>query len=154
MRLAPAATLAVLALAGCVHNIPNTEIADTPDNRAIIQVVDQYRQAFDRRDVQGVMALVSPSYFDDAGTGDKADDVNYAELPRVLSETFSRLASMRLELGVTGINVKGSGATVDLFYDALYKINAGRSEISKRDSDVQRLLLRSDGISWKIVSGL
>jgi len=154
MRMALTAALAGLTLAGCVRNIPNTEIPETVDNRAVIQVVDEYRKAFDRRDVQAVLALVSPTYFDDAGTSEKADDVNYDQLPKVLTETFARLSTMRLELGVTAVVVKGNIATVDLFYDALYKVITPHSEISKRDSDVQRLVLRRDGTTWKIVSGL
>jgi hypothetical protein len=154
MRIALAAALAALPLAGCVHNIPNTEIPDTPDNRAIIEVVDQYRKAFDRRDVQGVMVLVSRGYFDDAGTSDKSDDVDYARLPRVLTETFARVSQMRLELGVTGIATRGDEASVDLFYDALYKIATPGQAVAKRDADVQRMLLKREGQAWRISSGL
>jgi ketosteroid isomerase-like protein len=154
MRIALAAALATLPLAGCVRNIPNTEIPDTVENRAIIQVVDEYRKAFDRRDVEGIMALVSRSYFDDAGTSDKADDVDYAHLPKVLTDTFGRVLQMRLELGVTNIVRNGDDATVELFYDALYKVATASTQVSKRDSDVQRLLLKREGQAWKIVSGL
>jgi hypothetical protein len=154
MRIALAAALVALPLAGCVHNIPNTEIPDTPENRAIIQVVDEYRKAFDRRDVGGVLALVSRAYFDDAGTSDKADDVDYARLPKVLTDTFARLSQMRLELGVTGVSTRGDDASVDLFYDALYKIATPSAQVSKRDSDVQRLTLKREGMAWKITSGL
>jgi len=154
MRIALAAALAALPLAGCVHNIPNTEIPDTPDNRAIIEVVDQYRKAFDRRDVQGVMVLVSRSYFDDAGTSDKSDDVDYARLPQVLTETFARISEMRLELGVTSVATRGDDASVDLFYDALYKIATPSQRVQKRDADVQRMHLKREGQAWRISSGL
>jgi ketosteroid isomerase-like protein len=154
MRLALAAALATLPLAGCVRNIPNTEIPDTVENRTIIRIVDDYRKAFDRRDVDAVMALVSRSYFDDAGTSDKSDDVDYANLPKVLTDTFSRLSQMRLELGVTNVFTKGDDATVDLFYDALYKVTTRSNQVAKRDSDVQRLMLKREGPTWKIVSGL
>ena len=153
MRALPP-VLAALALAGCVRNIPNTDIPDTAENRAIIQVVDEYRKAFDRRDVAGVMALVAPEYFDDAGTAAKDDDVDYAHLPAVLADTFARTSQVRLELGVTAIDVKGDRASVDLFYDGRYRVTTPRREIPKRDSDVQRLVLRRDGAGWRIVSGL
>ena len=133
--------LAAVALAGCVRNIPNTDIPDTIENRALIQVVDDYRKAFDRRDVPGVMALVSPDYFDDAGTTSKEDDVDYAHLPAILTDTFAKTSQVRLELGVTSIEVRGDRATVELFYDVRYRVTTPRKEIPKRDSDVQRLAL-------------
>jgi ketosteroid isomerase-like protein len=154
MRLLPPALLAAVALAGCVRNIPDTDIPDTVENRAVLQVVDDYRKAFDRRDVPAVMALVSPEYFDDAGTSVKDDDVDYAHLAAVLADTFARTSQLRLELGVTAIDVKGDRATVDLFYDVRYRVTTPRREIPKRDSDVQRLILRRDGQSWRIASGL
>jgi len=154
MRFLPPALLAAVALAGCVRNIPNTDIPDSLENRAVLQIVDEYRKAFDRRDVPGVMGLVSPDYFDDAGTSTKEDDVDYAHLPAVLTDTFARTTQVRLELGVTGIDVKGDRATVELFYDVRYRVTTPRREIPKRDSDVQRLILRRDGQSWRIASGL
>ncbi len=99
-------------------------------------------------------ALVSPEYFDDAGTSVKDDDVDYAHLAAVLTDTFARTSQLRLELGVTAIDVKGDRATVDLFYDVRYRVTTPRREIPKRDSDVQRLILRRDGQSWRIASGL
>ncbi len=157
MRFLPppmAVALAALVLPACVKNLPNTDIRDTEDNRAIIGVVDAYRKAFDARDVQGVMALVSPSYYDDAGTVDASDDVDYKTLPVVLQETFSRLASVRIEMGITAINVTGDTANVDMFYDAKYRVATPRNEIPKRDTDVQRIVMKKEGGVWRIVTGL
>jgi ketosteroid isomerase-like protein len=149
-----AAALAALALSACVKNLPNTDIRDTEDNRAIIGVVDAYRKAFDARDVQGVMALVSPNYYDDAGTVDASDDVDYKMLPTVLQETFSRLAQVRIEMGITAINVSGDTANVDMFYDAKYRVATPRAEVPKRDTDVQRIVMKKEGGVWRIVTGI
>jgi hypothetical protein len=158
MRLRSIAVLAALALSACAKNIPDTDIRDTPDNRALIAVVDAYRKAFDNRSVEGVMALVSPAYYDDAGTVDAGDDVDYKSLPGVLKETFSRLSQVRIEFGITGIEVNGNKAHVDLFYDAKYRIQTPRTEIPKRDTDIQRLIFQREGEkdaqTWKIVTGL
>ncbi len=154
MRFRSIALLASLALAGCAKYIPDTEIRDTPDNRALIGVVDSYRKAFDARSVDGVMALVSTAYYDDAGTVDASDDVDYKALPGVLKETFTRLSQVRLEFGITGIEVNGNKAQVDLFYDAKYRVQTPRTDIPKRDTDIQRLLLVREGQTWKIVTGL
>ena len=148
------AVLAALSLAACAKNLPNTEIRDTPDNRAIIAVVDAYRKAFDTRNVDGVMALVSPAYYDDSGTIDPADDVDYAALPAVLRDTFARISQVRIEFGITDIIVNGDKGQADLFYDAKYRVMTPRNEIAKRDTDIQRILLQRDGLAWKIISGL
>ena len=49
MRFPSFVVLAALSLAACAKNLPNTEIRDTPDTRAIVAVVDAYRKAFDTR---------------------------------------------------------------------------------------------------------
>lgn len=154
MRFRSSVALAALALAACARNIPNTEIRDTPDNRAIIAVVDQYRKAFDTRNVDAVMALVSTGYYDDAGTVDASDDVDYKALPAVLRETFAKISQVRLEFGITEIVVNGDKANADLFYDAKYRVSTPRNEIPKRDTDIQRLLFVREGQDWKIISGL
>ena len=154
MRFLPFAVLAALSLAACARNIPNTEIRDTPDNRAIIAVVDSYRKAFDTRNTDAVMALVSPAYYDDSGTVDASDDVDYKALPGVLRDTFSRITQVRIEFGITDIVVNGDKGQADLFYDAKYRVTTPRHEIPKRDTDIQRILLQRDATGWKIISGL
>jgi len=154
MRMSAAILLASLSLVACSKKIPNTDIDDTKENRAVLGVVETYRKAFDAKDVKGIMAVVSPTYYDDAGTSDPTDDVDYKSLPQVLTETFLKLPDVKLELGVTDIRVKGDSATVELFYDAKYRISTPRHEIPKRDSDVQRLVMKLEGGGWKIVSGL
>ncbi len=154
MRFLPFVVLAVLSLTACARYIPDTEILDNPDNRAIIAVVDGYRKGFDTRNVDAVMALVSPAYYDDSGTVDPGDDVDYKALPEVLRDTFSRISQVRIEFGITNIVVNGNKGQADLFYDAKYRITTPRHEIPKRDTDIQRLLLVRDGTGWKIISGL
>ncbi len=154
MRLPSAAVLVALSLTACAKNLPNTEIRDTPDNRAIIAVIDAYRKAFDTRNVDAVMALVSTAYYDDAGTVDAADDIDYKALPGVLRDTFSRITQVRIEFGITDIVVNGDKGQADLFYDAKYRVTTPRNEIAKRDTDIQRILLQREGQSWKIISGL
>ena len=65
---------------------------------------------------------------------------------------------MRVEFGITAIEVNGDKAQVDLFYDAKYRIQTPRTEIPKRDTDIQRLIFKREGEkdaqAWKIVTGL
>jgi ketosteroid isomerase-like protein len=154
MTRALAALAALIAIAGCARKIPNTDILDTADSRAVIEVIDQYRKAFDRRDAVSILALVSPSYFDDAGTADPGDDLDRGQLQRILPDALQRLAAVKLELAVSKIAVDGDVALADVFYDTRYRVLTERAEVPKRDSDVHRMKLRRENGAWKIVSGL
>jgi len=146
--------LAALVLAACARNIPDTDIRDTADNRAIVAVVDEYRKAFERRDSAAVLALVSRAYLDDFRSSDPADTVDYEQLQKALPDAFQRLAGLKLEIGVRKIETRGDVARVELFYDTRYRITTPRGEVAKRDSDVNRMTLRREGNAWRIASGL
>lgn len=148
------ALLLLVAFAGCAHTIPGTDIADTRDNRAVVAVIDGYRRAMERRDAAAAMALVSPSYFDDAGTGDPSDDLDAAQLARALAETMQRVPTVKLEIAVNRIEVDGDTASAFLFHDSRYRVATPRGEVAKRDSDLYRMTLRREAGSWKITSGL
>jgi ketosteroid isomerase-like protein len=149
------ATLLVLAAAAaCTRKIPGTDIDDTSDHRAIVEVIDAYRKAFETRDAAAAMALVSADYFDDAGTADPTDDLDRVELAKVLPETLARLPALKLELAVTRIDVAGDKASAYLFHDTRYRVATPRGEIPKRDADTSRMTFRRENGFWKIASGL
>jgi ketosteroid isomerase-like protein len=150
-------TLAVagLALLACgPHRIPGTEISDTPDTRAVVAVIDAYRQAAERRDAAAVLALASPSYFDTAGTPDPSDDVDYELLKKRITADYQQITTLRLTLGVRRIDVAGDKATAYVFYEEHYRIQTKGGEVSKEASDSHRMLLVREGGRWFFVSGL
>ncbi|HET7755278.1 MAG TPA: nuclear transport factor 2 family protein [Anaeromyxobacteraceae bacterium] len=149
------ATAVVATLAGCgSKRIPGTDIRDTRDTRAIVSVIDQYRIAAERRDADGVLALVSTRYFDDAGTADPADDQDYEQLRKRLPDDYARLTSVKLGMGVKAIDVTGDTATADVFFDGHWRLATKSGEVPKQTSDVNRMkFVREDG-AWRIVSGL
>ncbi|HZZ84950.1 MAG TPA: nuclear transport factor 2 family protein [Anaeromyxobacteraceae bacterium] len=150
-----AALLAALALAGCAaKRIPGTEIQDTVETRAIVAVIDAYRKAVEARDARAVMALVSPLYFDDAGTADPADDMDYGQLERALPGDFEKLAGVRLEIGVKQVTVEGDQATAEVFYDGHFRVVTPRGEVAKAEADVQRMRFHHEKSGWRFVSGL
>jgi ketosteroid isomerase-like protein len=161
MKLLPAAFPAVAAMAALTaltacgaKRIPGTEIRDTPDARAIVDVIDTYRQATERRDAPAVLALVSQSYFDDAGTADPADDVDYVQLKQLLPTHFQKLAAVRLGIGVREVQVKGDRALANVFYDSHYRVATATGEAAKQNSDVSQMHFVREDKAWKIVSGL
>jgi hypothetical protein len=147
--------LLALALAACsTPRIRGTEIQDTPDTRAIVATIDSYRQAAERRDAEGVLALVSPTYFDDAGTPDPADDMDYAQLREMLPGHYRQLSSIKLGIGVREIVVEGDRATANVFYDGHYRVTTAAGEAPKVTSDVAQMRFVRDGKGWKITAGL
>jgi hypothetical protein len=150
------ASLAVvpLVLACGTRHIPGTDIKDNRETRAIYAVIDQYRTAAEKRDAGAVMSLVSKKYFDDAGTPDPGDDVDYGQLRKRISEDFSKLTALRLDIGVKGIDVDDDHAAAYIFYDEHYRIATRAGEVPKQASDSHRMrFVREEG-AWKFVSGL
>jgi ketosteroid isomerase-like protein len=149
-----AALLVALAAACSPRLLPGTEVPDNAENRAIFGVLQQYRTAVERRDATGVLALVSESYFDDAGTPDPADDLDYSGLVKSLPADLARVTSVRMDLGVSRIEVDGDRAAAYVRFDARYRVQTKGGEIAKAQNDVSRIALVREKGGWKIKGGL
>jgi len=146
--------LAISTVACGAHRIPGTDIPDNADTRAIVAVIDSYRRAAEHRDAEGVLALVSQKYFDDAGTPDPADDIDYEQLKKRISNDFKKLAALRLDIAVKSVNVEGDDATAIVYYDANYRITTREGEVGKKASDTHRMRFHREAGVWRFVSGL
>jgi hypothetical protein len=146
---------AVLLLAACaVHRIDGTDIVDNAENRAVYAVVQSYAEALQRRDAAGMLALVSPDYFDNGGTADPADDMDFARLEQTLPADLGKLESLRVDVQIRRITVEGDAAVAELWSDGWYRIQTPQGIVPRRDQDLNRMkLVRRDG-AWKIASGL
>src|SRR5437660_1683147 len=60
------APLACLVAAACSSHatLPGTNIRDTPQNRAVLDVFGRYKQALEARDAGAIVALTTPDYSD------------------------------------------------------------------------------------------
>src|SRR5579872_5526845 len=106
-RLAPWIGALIGMGAGCAHRqIPGTNIDDTQDTRAIVDVMQHYRSAVEAKDVPAITALLDPSFRDDAGTPNPADDLDYDTVSQKLGDRFSKLDEVKLDIEVRKINVK------------------------------------------------
>lgn len=150
------ALLAVAAaLAACApKKIPGTEIQSTADTRAIYAVVQQYREALEKRDVPAILALVATSYYDTAGTPDPSDDLDRARLEASLKQDLPKADSVKLDFTLRRIEILGDNAAAEIFFDQYYRVKTSTVTVPRRDSDVQRLRLRKLDGGWKFVSGL
>ncbi len=154
-RLALPLVLALAVLAACApRRIPGTDIRDTGDNRAVYDVIHAYQQALERRDAAGVLALVAPDYFDNAGTPDPADDMDRARLEKTLPADLAKLEGVRLELTIRDISAQGDAATAEVFYEGYYRVHTPSGAVPRRDADVHQLHLKKVNGEWKIASGL
>ena len=156
MTLRPAPLLAAgLALfAACAPRLlPGTDIRDTPENRAVYEVVRSYQQALERRDAPAILALVAPDYFDNAGTPDPSDDIDRARLEKTLPADLAKLEGVRLDVTMRGIQVQGDTATAEVFYETYYRVETPAGPVPRRDSDVHQIHLRKIEGAWKITSG-
>lgn len=153
-RLSAAFPLAAVALACAPRLLPGTEIKDSKDTRAISAQVEAYRQAVEKLDPQGVLALAAPDYFDNSGTTTADDDVNRAGLERRL-EDLQLLEEVRFQITLRRIDIQGDSAAVEVFFDEYYKVKTPSGALVPRhDADVHRLTLKRVQGKWLFVGGL
>jgi hypothetical protein len=146
---------AIVVLAACAPpRIPGTEIIDNRENRAVYEVVRTYQQALERRDAPAILALVSPDYFDNAGTPEPGDDMDRARLEKSLPADLAKLEGVRLEVTIRRIDVQGDVATAEVFYEQYYRVQTPSGMVPRRDSDLHQIHLKKVEGAWKISSGL
>lgn len=154
MRKPVALALLLLSAACATRRIPGTDIADNDDTRAIIGVIKAYREAAERRDADAVLSLVSPKYFDDAGTTDPTDDMDYEQLKKALPEDYKNLRALKLDLTVKQVRVDGDSAIAEMFFDGHFRVATPKGDVAKSESDLHRMTFARDGKAWKVVAGL
>jgi len=150
-------TLAALlfALVACSHSqIAGTNIDDTPENRAIIELFTRYRQALEARDPNGVLALAAPSYADPGDPGRGIGPTDYSSLQKKLQTDFAKVTGIRLEATVKELAVNGEQAHIDYFQVLRYAVATPTGEKWKSESDDARMKFVKVNGEWKIASGL
>ena len=149
--------LLVAPLGGCSKDglIPNTHVKDTAENRALLKVVEGYRQAMENHDLASVLGKVHPTYLDNAGTSEGSDDIDFSKFKELLRGRFQRAKQIRYRVEYQDVRVQGVEAEVDVYLDAtfVYEPETGAPRW-RRLSDYSRFRLIKDGGDWKFVSGL
>lgn len=150
--------LAALALAasGCgARKIPGTEIDDTTDTRAVLDVVNAYRQAVEQRNAQALLALADESFRDDGGSANPEDDLDYRALGTTLPARLDKIRDIRLDVTVRRIEFDDDAmrARVTYSYQLSFKMPeyTGRSQT---ETDIKQMTLRRVEKGWKITSGI
>lgn len=148
--------LSVLSLlVGCASKrIPGTEIEDTSDTRAILQVMEQYRAALEARDSATIQALVTKDFREDAGTpSEPDDDLTAANLAPYLENLFKALQSPKVELDVRRVQVREDIGAAVYYWKASWRM-PGLSSKPQRESELEQMVFRREDGQWKILSGI
>ncbi|HZI12023.1 MAG TPA: nuclear transport factor 2 family protein [Myxococcus sp.] len=149
--------LSVLSLlAACTpKRIPGTEIDDTKDTRAILQVMERYRAALEARDANAIQALVSRDFREDAGTpSEPEDDLHAHNLAPYLAQLFQQLQAPKVDLSVRRVQVRRDDiATAIYYWNASWRMPS-LNQRPQKESELEQMVLRKEDGEWKILSGI
>lgn len=136
--------------------IEGTNVPDTPENRVIAELVERYRVAVEKRDVEALREMVSRRYFETAGTtANPEDDYGYEQLlTNVLPLLKNDVKSVQFYIFLRRIYFEGDRAYAEFeYYYKFYYVDAGKDYWASK-SDFARLeFVREDGV-WRIVAGM
>lgn len=152
-----ASAILLLALGACTHNtIPNTDVDDTPDSREVVSFVERYRQAVVARDVSKLMSLASSNYYDDMGTPQGDDDVDFEVLRERLMETFgAELLSVHYDIRYRDVVFLPTKVLVDYTYIGRFRVGTPEgSRWERRLADNRMVLGRKKDGTYTIMSGM
>jgi hypothetical protein len=150
-RVLPACLLA----AACAHaKLPGTNIEDTPETRAVLDVFGRYKQALEARDPAAILSLATADYSDPGDPARGIDPADRAGLQQKLQTDFSKVTGLRLDATLKDLEVNGNQARLDYFQVLRYAVATPSGEKWKSESDDARMrFVRVNG-AWKIASGL
>ena len=159
-------TAAILAsIAACAKRgtfVPGTKIPYTDENKAVLEACETYRRAVEERNVDGLMLMVHPEYWEDSGTPSGSDDYGVEGLRNVLLTRLLKATDIRYTMRYVGVSQQcrddlkaGCRAAVDVLVDASYTITNVHGKAVRPDKrDQNQLVLEWDGRRWLFLSGM
>jgi len=135
--------------------IPNTDVDDNDFNRQVVEFCEDYRRAVERRNVGLLLKLANEKYYEDGGTVDTDDDLDYAGLKEYLEGKFRDVKSIRYEVRYRNVTRgRNDEVLVDYTYSASYKIPTPKGDVWRRKVADNRLELVPVGETFRILSGM
>ncbi|HVU05332.1 MAG TPA: hypothetical protein VHE30_26475 [Polyangiaceae bacterium] len=154
-KVLSAVVAAALCLGCATHYIPNTDVEDTDSNRRVIEFCEDYRHAVEMRNVDKLLKMAHPKYYEDGGNADATDDLDYAGLKSYLEDKFKQTRTIRYEIRYRRVGEgKKHTVLVDYTYSASYKIPTPTGDMWRRRVAENRLELVPEGESFRILSGM
>ncbi len=136
--------------------IPGTSVIDNDENRAIFILVEKYRRAYDEKDVETIMSMVSRNFYETGGNADPSDDYNYDGLRKNLTEKFSKTRAQGLEIRIKAIDFDRENNKVSVKYNFFVKFQMALASGDKWEtaSDTAELVFVKENNEWKVIKGL
>ena len=155
-------TLTGLLVAGCGPSLiedeiidREAEIIDTPENRQIVNTVEQYRQALVQRDIGTLRSMVSESYYENASSTDSnKDDYGSEYFDELLAILSEHVLEVHYDIRIMEIELVGDLARVRYVFNARYRYSVAGIERWSAEEDVNQLTLRREQHGWKITEGM
>jgi hypothetical protein len=147
--------LAAPAMGCSKTNIPNTDVEDSSENRKVIAFCEKYRRAVEDRDVDTLIGMVSPRYFETGGNAKSGDDIDYNGLRQYLTTKFKQTKAIRYEIRYRRISeTENKVINVDFTYTASFQIPTEKGDMWHRSVRDNRLTLLRDKDDFKIIGGM
>jgi hypothetical protein len=147
--------LALAALVACAHaTIPGTNVTDNPQNRAVLEVLAEYKRAMEARDPNALLSLAAPDYFDRGDSSRPNEPRDLQGLRRTLPKDFNGVRALKLDIDIRKLTIQGDHAQVDYFAVMRYAVAVPNGEKWFTESDDQRMKFVRIGNEWKISSGM
>jgi hypothetical protein len=156
-RFAAPAVLAFSVFAvGCqTQMIPNTDVADTPENRSLIDFCEKYRKAVEHRNIGYLLQIAHTDYYEDGGNSDSTDDMDRAGLDKYLHERFAQAKGVRYEVHYRRVGKgRNDRVYVDYTYSASYQVPTVKGDLWRRTVADNRLELVPTKDSFLVLSGM
>lgn len=157
MRSAILFSLLALAVTGCApRKIPGTELDDTSETRAVIDVLQKFRAAVEKKDADAIVKMADKSFRDDGGSSNPDDDLDYASLGPKLAARMAKMSNVKLDVTVRRIEFDDDTKMARVTYS--YQVSFNLPEYTSRtqsENDIKQMLLKRVGEDeWKIASGI
>jgi len=161
--------LVLFSLSCTTNYIKGTDIEDNEDSRAIFNIFAHYVKGMRDQKPDIFIPFLSKNYYDNNGTDDPSDDVDYDKAVEILnSEQFRALRNMDVVYFIKDLRLDRNAGNAKLLY--YFEVRFKRK--SKLESEAEDYFVPSDGMTnhrisdtnqmvfvreeegWKIMSGL
>jgi hypothetical protein len=131
------------------------DIEDTPQNREVLGLILQYRNALVKKDIGALKRLIADDYYDNSGTTDTTrDDYGRERLPEIFEIVANHAEKIEYKVTIKHLEYKRNRALVEYEYKYAYKYQVGEKPTWDAGVEMNQVELVSNNGTWKIASGL
>ena len=147
----------ILIESGCTPAyVRGTQIDYTPERQEIAELIEKYRVAVEKRDINTLKQLASEQYYENGSTtNDPSDDYDYSGLYAVLEKMGNQVKAVKYSLKIKSISILKDRAAIDVEYSGQFLYTINEQDRWSTFADKNRMTLRRNRQKqWKFVSGM